>query len=337
VNGLSNFELFGATLATVGDIDADGWLDFVVGAPGGVLFPGSSSVYVFSGMNGQLLFSDTSLSGVAGGDVDGDGTPDLIIGSPGQGSNLAGTAPSGRAFVMSGATGNIVLQAQGSLPIISCVAQIGLGRSVAMLGDVDGDGFAEFAGGAPGENGNLGWVRVFNGQPAIGDSWRQGNVNAQGTGGVVDVFSVDVGLTGNPSTGGSNRSLTFGVGTPFSVWMATPPAGPMVAHHILWGKVAQALVLPEIILPASIGSISLLPEPLSPSDPTVFTLVDAFGFSNQLVLGFPATLSAPGALVATLSAGVPFPVIVSLQGIIRDDSSPNAGLSVTNAIRLVIQ
>ncbi len=91
----------GTDLGTAGDLDGDGWVDFLVGADGADTSLGSASgpggVYIMPGdVSGSLtpadaigiLYGDVDddLAGraVAGaGDLDGDGLPDLAVGAPG--------------------------------------------------------------------------------------------------------------------------------------------------------------------------------------------------------------------------------------------------------------
>ena len=117
-----SFGWFGYSVAGIGgDVNADGVPDVIVGASGED--PGSSPLragraYIISGATGNVL--DTlvspneihlgqfghSVAGI-GGDVNADGVPDVIVGafseSPG-GSPIA----AGRAYIISGATGNVL-------------------------------------------------------------------------------------------------------------------------------------------------------------------------------------------------------------------------------------
>lgn len=76
---------FGQAVAGVGDLDGDGWGDFVVGAP----YENSDAgcIYAFSGHFGLPLWNwtacgRTGYSVAAAGDVNADGRPDVVVGSP---------------------------------------------------------------------------------------------------------------------------------------------------------------------------------------------------------------------------------------------------------------
>jgi hypothetical protein len=129
---------FGRAVSGIGDIDLDGVPDILIGAPG---IPG---FFVYSGASGALLFSTSApwagtLTNTLGlhvrglRDVDGDGVPDFAV--QGQLSTQA-------TLVYSGATFNVLYTVAGMLPEPPTYAY---GYGFDGLGDVNGDGFEEFA------------------------------------------------------------------------------------------------------------------------------------------------------------------------------------------------
>jgi hypothetical protein len=169
--------LFGHQLSNAGDVDQDGVDDVIVGAH--QEDPGSSPAdagraYVFSGLDGSLLFQLSSpneeASGFFGfsvsgaGDVDQDGFADLIVGAS-QEDPGASPAEAGRAYVFSGQDGSLLYQ------LASPNEEVGgrFGYSTRGAGDVDQDGFADVIVGAaiedPGTSpSGAGRAYVFSGQ-----------------------------------------------------------------------------------------------------------------------------------------------------------------------------
>ena len=173
LNGRTNNDFFGASLALVGDLNGDLVADFAVGSlgfdPGG---PNFGLIEVYSGSNAALLLSidgdpDDSLgSAVDGvGDVDGDGIPDILAGLP----SFSGAAPFGGAVrVFSGFNGEVIHSVPGNLTY----GVSNLGHRVAGLGDVTGDGVPDFAAGnfsamPPGFPANLGEVTIYDGATGV--------------------------------------------------------------------------------------------------------------------------------------------------------------------------
>jgi hypothetical protein len=162
-------DLLGASVAGAGDVNGDGFADFVAGAIGSSAGGnGLGLVRVYSGHDGSVLHEfygeapgDQFGHAVASaGDVDGDGHPDLIVGAP---LNALNGTSSGAAYILSGLDGSLLLALHGH------AAQIQFGWSVAGAGDVDGDGHADVIVGANFDdtgsdpNENSGSARVFSG------------------------------------------------------------------------------------------------------------------------------------------------------------------------------
>ena len=163
IDGAQAGELFGRTVASAGDLDADGAGDFLVAAPWGGL-RGGGRVVAISGASGAQLFEWTGESAndlfgaaLAGGlDVSGDGVPDVVIGARGADTLDVG---GGSVSVFSGADGSELLQLHGA------GRGDGLGAAVCLLPDVNGDGRAEVAVSAWGDDTsgtNSGVVRVHD-------------------------------------------------------------------------------------------------------------------------------------------------------------------------------
>lgn len=99
---------------------------------------------------------------VAGGeDLDGDGSPDAIVGAPDDDNAGGGT---GAIRALSGASGKVLYVVDGTL------ANEGTGVALSFVGDLDGDGVADFASGAPIASPAgipAGRVRAFSGRTGV--------------------------------------------------------------------------------------------------------------------------------------------------------------------------
>ena len=156
-----NGEFFGTALAGAGDVNGDGFSDVVVGAASGSTNPsGFVRVYLGSapgliatpawelvGTGGEVL--GYSVSG--GADVNGDGFDDIVVVS----------SSVGRVRVFYGST--VGIAGEGVVLNVSDGSTFSSATRAAMLGDVDGDGFADVVVGAPAFDGSRGRVLWFRG------------------------------------------------------------------------------------------------------------------------------------------------------------------------------
>jgi hypothetical protein len=171
---------FGASVASAGDVNGDGYGDVVVGAPGfdgGEENEGRAFVYHGSGSGlspsatwtaeSNLIGGALGVSVASAGDVNGDGYGDLIVGAA---HYLVLGDPDqndGRAYVYHGSASGL----SASIAWSAASSQLGeyFARSVASAGDVNGDGYADVIIGAWGyDNGyqDLGRALVFLGSTA---------------------------------------------------------------------------------------------------------------------------------------------------------------------------
>jgi hypothetical protein len=136
---------FGVSIVGVGDVDGDGMPEFTIGHAGG-FFGGGLTLVSLSATTGILHwtvapqlggdFDGFARNQASIGDVTGDGWPDFLVAAP-----AAGDDARGLAYVVSGADGGIVRAHANPDPADGGRFGAGVGR----VGDLTGDGVAEYA------------------------------------------------------------------------------------------------------------------------------------------------------------------------------------------------
>ena len=168
---------FGSSIASIGDVDGDGFGDLAVGAynDGGsgavhILFLNNgrqvrSSTRIGNGTNGGPVLVGSPNFGVSAaplGDIDGDGVPDVAIGAH---FESTGGSNRGAVFVLrlqrNGAAKSVTKIASGLGGAPQLANDSYFGRTIAALGDINGDGVRDLAVGARGNTSVGGTVHLL--------------------------------------------------------------------------------------------------------------------------------------------------------------------------------
>ena len=151
---------YGLTVAAIGDVTADGIADLAVGSP---RENNAGVVRIYSGTLGRsqsndplVRFEGTQTNGrlgeaiAGGGDLDGDGIGDMAIGEPGWDG---GQTDEGRIAIYHGAY--LVSSFVQPTYLESNIVGAAYGAAISPFRDINRDGFADLAVGAPGAAGRV--------------------------------------------------------------------------------------------------------------------------------------------------------------------------------------
>ncbi|MDP3274100.1 MAG: FG-GAP-like repeat-containing protein [Deltaproteobacteria bacterium] len=170
IEGVNAGDGLGSAVASAGDVNGDGYADLIVGADtgdkaqiylGGAGGLATSPGAVLEGPTPEYDYFGRSIAGV--GDVNGDGYADIVIGAPY--TARMGLPRVGSASVFLGSSVGIARTPY--LVLYGQAEDNNFGEAVASGGDLNGDGFGDFAIGAPnatpGGRQSAGVVSVFQG------------------------------------------------------------------------------------------------------------------------------------------------------------------------------
>ena len=205
MTGATDLDYAGRAVAAGGDVDGDGVIDLIVGARGSDLGGASGgAVYIVASDHvGRLRLNaadavlvgeaagDLAGDAVAGGrDLDGDGLNDVAVGAR---QSSPGGSASGGAYLLYGPLSGTIDLADAELTLSGQAANDAAGTSVALTGDVTGDGLPDLLVGATGHD-------------AAGTGAGAAYVFAGGTTGSLSLAAADAKLLGR--VGGENLGGT---------------------------------------------------------------------------------------------------------------------------------
>jgi hypothetical protein len=237
INGVNGSDQAGNALAAAGDVDGDGYDDFLVGANGAdngaISFAGATYlIYGSASLPATLNLSTLGAGGVAilgsaasersgdavasAGDVNGDTIPDILVGA--QFSDPPGKTNAGRAWVVYGSLSlpsTLMLGALGAggVTLAGQLAGDAFGTKVSGAGDVNCDGLDDVLVSAPlsdpavGTGNDAGRVYLLYGSATLAASIDAANVGGSVAG---VVFTGIDGTATNPSGDRAGSSLAVG-------------------------------------------------------------------------------------------------------------------------------
>ncbi len=323
---LSAGDRFGASAAGVGDLDGDGTPDIAVGAPGPVPCDCTGAVHVlFLNPDGTVKLTATvdgqtpnvpslsagdrfgaSAAGV--GDLDGDGTVDIAVGTFGNDTMYV---------IFMNPDGTVKRTAEiagGDIAPPSYVNHF-FGQSIAGIGDLDGDGVADAAVGAPGHSRD----NVFTGEAYIMF------MNADGT--VKRVTVIDGTTPSGPVLGPADRFGASAAGVGDLDGDGTPDIAVGAPGHLLRGTTTGDLYVifmnPDGTVKRTAGVDGQTPNgpPLSAGDRFGASVAGVGDLDGD---GTPdIAVGAPGSILGSAATGDLYVIFMNPDGTVKRTAEVN--------------
>jgi FG-GAP repeat protein len=209
------------------------------------------------------------------GDANGDGIPDLIVAARAWGGPSGPTQFTGKAFLLSGASGSILLEWTGPAPLAL------FGTTVVGPGDVDGDGTPDVAVGTlfgpgafvySGADGSL--IQAIAGGKAVG---APGDIDGDGHADVAAAVAPSPALPGSANVySGADASLLLSIPLPVAAYHFAGPGdldadgiGDLLVSTPQFCAFGRLCTIPQVFA-YSCPSGTLLGEPLGAGPGGVF-------------------------------------------------------------------
>lgn len=321
---------FGFSVASAGDINGDGFGDFLVGAFGTDSNGGAAHLYFGSATPTASSWNQLSTSdridlrnldnanaifgsAVAGaGDVNGDGFADFLIGASKAGIvhlYLGSAKPTAMDWNDATLTSRIDLA--------SPEVFASFGNSVAGIGDVNGDGFADFLIGANSANSGAGAAHLYLGSTTLSATdWNQGTarIDLANLDGASASFGCAVTSAGDVNNDGFADFLVGALGATSNAGSAHLYLGSASPSAVEWNKASS---VERIELANPDGASALFGRAVASAGD-----VNGDGFADFLV---GAENVASGAGAAHLYLGVATPSTSLWNG-----TAPSKRINLTN-------
>jgi len=335
VSGAADGAQLGFTVAFVGDLNADGRVDYAVGSPafdyiGGSPVPqmktNAGRMVVYSGINHQAIYfvlgangSDSLGTSIArAGDTDADGVPELIVGAPGY-DDFRGTA-----YLYEGTNFTKIHQFFGN----DLTPADRFGAAVSPLGDVNHDGKDDVLVGAPlliATIGIGGYVIAYSGGTyASYGTALTAPFSGDGLGSALSASSGDLsGDNWNDVLVGLPNNDSFG-----------SQSGKVQSHKLTYTQQNLFFSGPGT------SALSMYGTQLSTGGIADLALVDSKPAAAAFLVASPLTLYAPfkgGVLVPAVTPALILPFVTDGQGEVHLDNIPGGGGPFTLYMQFLIQ